>query len=198
MNRDMIDFLHKVLDMRSYVPMTDCKMSVEELIDGLNVKGTRFVTKVPANFNGRLRDTVVSSVLSGRMDESPTRRGRVRYETRDTIRGRSLRVIAYIIPRNKEWWSGHVCSGCFRGIRPRLRPSSFLRPPRPGLLGLESSVGSVMMDEPCDDRNDYEKYNNDNYHLTKTANRCRFCHFCYFCRFCRFHQFCLQSYLFIY
>ena len=77
-------------------------MCVEDLLKRLMDLGTGFVTKVPSNFNDTLHDTVVSSVLSGRMDGNPSRTGRLHYETRDRMDGRIPRVIAYMTLRNRK------------------------------------------------------------------------------------------------
>lgn len=120
MNEDMIGYLSKTMDLRSYILMADCKMCVEDLLKRLMDLGTGFVTKVPSNFNDTLRDTVVTSVLSGRMDGNPSRPGRLHYETRDRMDGRILRVIAYMTPRNRKDSERFIREKGLRTVEKRL------------------------------------------------------------------------------
>lgn len=98
MNQDMIGFLVETMDVRSMILMADCKLCTEDILSSLMASGMAFVTKVPANFNDKLKSTVIASADSGSMDESQTRPGRRYYQTTDTVDGRTVRVIAYVLP----------------------------------------------------------------------------------------------------
>lgn len=98
MNRDMIGFLAKAIDMKSIILMADCKLCVDDILGSLISMESAFVTKVPASFNGKLRDAVISSFDTDSMDESPSRPGRKVYEAAEKLHGADVRVIAYVLP----------------------------------------------------------------------------------------------------
>ncbi len=98
MNRDMIEFLTKHIDMKSVILMADCKLCVADILSSLISSEAAFVTKVPASFNGKLRDAVIASLEADSMDENPDRPGRKHYETTDKVGGEDVRIIAYVLP----------------------------------------------------------------------------------------------------
>ena len=97
-NEDLIRFIFENIDVHSMILMADCKLCTEDILSSLMSTGMAFVTKVPLNFNDKLKESVIESVASGCMDESKTRSGRRFYQTATVVDGRSARVIAYILP----------------------------------------------------------------------------------------------------
>lgn len=95
--------LHK-LDPESDVLSGDCKFCDVRIFERVDKRGCGFVTKVPHNFSGSVRELVRRSALTGVMDESPVHKGRWYYETHDVItdsEGRSFgdkRLIAFRLP----------------------------------------------------------------------------------------------------
>ena len=108
MNEDMIEFLIRAVDVRSMILMADCKLCTEDILSHLMSSSMSFVTKVPLNFNGRLKETVISSTRDDIMDESVTRPGRRYYQTTDTVDGRKVRVIAYVLPGAESKAKGFI------------------------------------------------------------------------------------------
>lgn len=102
MNKDMIEYLRGSFDMGSTILMADCKLCVEDILTSLYDSGIAFVTKVPLNFNEKLRERVLDSVMGSTMERSRFRPGRSYYETLDTVDGRKMRVIAYTLPHSVE------------------------------------------------------------------------------------------------
>lgn len=121
MNEDMIAFLMKAVDIQSMILMADCKLCTEDILSHLMSSGMPFVTKVPMNFNGRLKETVISSARDGTMDESVTRPGRRYYQTTDTVDGRRVRVITYILPGAESKARGFIEGTGLRNTEKRLR-----------------------------------------------------------------------------
>ena len=97
-NEDLIRFIFENIDVHSMILMADCKLCTEDILSSLMSTGMAFVTKVPLNFNDKLKESVIESVASDCMDESRTRSGRRFYQTATVVDGRSARVIAYILP----------------------------------------------------------------------------------------------------
>ncbi len=60
------------------------------------------MTKVPVNFDSKMRDSVIHSVLQSTMDPSKTRPGGSVYETDHTVDGQRVRLIAYMLPKAKR------------------------------------------------------------------------------------------------
>lgn len=102
MNGDMIEYLCREYDMKSMVLMADCKLCVEDLLLPLIQSDMRFITKVPFNFNGKLKEAVIKSISSSEMDDSPYRPGRKYYQTCETIGGKKVRIIAYLLPKSRR------------------------------------------------------------------------------------------------
>ncbi len=102
MNKDMIEFLARELDMKRCILMADSKLCVKDVLNSLISSGTAFVTKVPVNFDGKVKDDVIYSVLHSTMDPSDTRPGRSVYETDHMIDGHRVRLIAYLLPKAKR------------------------------------------------------------------------------------------------
>ena len=70
MNRDSIEFLDSHTDIGDRLLIADCKMAAGDIIGRMLEVGTHFITKVPTNFSGKIRDDIVRSAMSGIMDES--------------------------------------------------------------------------------------------------------------------------------
>lgn len=97
MNEDMLAFLRDHLDPRDDTVIADSKLVNENLIRTVNGMGMGFISKVPAIFSGKIRDVIVQSALSVRMDDADD--GYRVYDTEaDTVCGR-LRFIAYRSPK---------------------------------------------------------------------------------------------------
>lgn len=97
MNEDTLAFLRDHLDPRDDTVIADSKPVDENPIRTVNGMGMGFVSKVPAIFSGRIRDVIVQSALSGRMDDAGD--GYHVYDTEtDTVCGRP-RFIAYRSPK---------------------------------------------------------------------------------------------------
>ena len=101
-NEDMIGFMKKYIDVNSVILMADCKLCTEEILSSLISSGMAFVTKVPLNFNNKLKEAVIESISCSFMDDSKTRPGRKYYETTDTVNGEVVRVIAYLLPHAED------------------------------------------------------------------------------------------------
>ncbi len=121
MNRDMIGFLSKSIDMKSVILMADCKLCVDDILASLISSESAFVTKVPASFNGKLRDSVIRSLESGSMDESTRRPGRKVYETADKVGGKPVRVIAYVLPGSEKDSERFIREGGLKKAEKKLR-----------------------------------------------------------------------------
>lgn len=107
MNRDSIEFLNSHTDIKDRLLIADCKMAAGDIIGRMLDVGTHFITKVPTNFSGKIRDDIVRSAMLGIMDESKEHEGRLYYDTdSDTILGRDvtmdLRFIAFSLPGGYE------------------------------------------------------------------------------------------------
>lgn len=97
MNADTLEFLRTHLDPRNDTVIADSKLVNENLIASVNRMGMGFISKVPAIFSEKVRDTIVQSALSGLMDDAGD--GYQVYDTEaDTVCGR-LRFIAYRSPK---------------------------------------------------------------------------------------------------
>ena len=101
MNEDMIEFLCKEIDMKKCTLVADCKLCVNDAILNLSQSGVRFVTKVPFNFNDKLKNRMISSAINGSMDESQYRAGRKYFQTEEVIDGQRYRAIAYLLPHSE-------------------------------------------------------------------------------------------------
>lgn len=102
MNEDMLEFIAREIDLKRCILMADSKLCVMETLTRMAAPGYSFVTKVPMNFDGKVRGDVIRSILLGEMDESPRRPGRLRYETAYEIGGKQARLIAYILPHARR------------------------------------------------------------------------------------------------
>lgn len=107
MNRDSIEFLNSHTDIGDRLLIADCKMAAGDIIGRMLEVGTHFITKVPTNFSGKIRDDIVRSAMSGIMDGSEEHGGRLYYDTdSDTVLGKGvtkdLRFIAFSLPGGYE------------------------------------------------------------------------------------------------
>lgn len=102
MNDDMIEFLADRVDADKVVISADCKLANNVTIGRLLGLGWGFVTKAPSNFNGLVRDSVVSSAVTGVMDASSRHPGRYLYDTESEYGDRKLRFVAYRLPGSIE------------------------------------------------------------------------------------------------
>ena len=102
MNEDMLEFIAKEMDLRKSILMADSKLCVMDILGRMVSSGYQFVTKVPASFDNKVREDVIRSVLSGEMDRSAERPGRMRYETSHAIDGHPVRLIAYVLPHARQ------------------------------------------------------------------------------------------------
>lgn len=100
MNGDMLEFIAKEMDLKKSILMADSKLCVMDILGRMASSGYRFVTKVPASFDGKVREDVVYSILRSEMDQSAERPGRLLYETSHTIGGHPARLIAYVLPHS--------------------------------------------------------------------------------------------------
>ena len=97
MNADTLEFLRDHLDPREDVVIADSKLVNEKLISTIADMGMGFISKVPTIFSHKVRDVIVQSALSGRMDDVGD--GYQVYDTEaDTVCGK-LRFIAYRSPK---------------------------------------------------------------------------------------------------
>ena len=101
-DEDMIGLLGKFTDMKSIILMADCKLCTNEILGSWISSDIAFVTKVPFNFNSKLKETVLSSVQCSTMTESKTRPKRKYFQTTDEINGTQVRVIAYMLPHAEK------------------------------------------------------------------------------------------------
>ena len=119
-NEDMISFMRKYVDTDSVILMADCKLCTEEILSSLISSDMAFVTKVPLNFNNKLKEKVIGSISCSFMDESRTRPGRRYYETTDTVNGKEVRVIAYLLPHAEDKTRRIVGEAGLKKIRKKL------------------------------------------------------------------------------
>lgn len=81
MNEDMLEFIAREIDLKRCILMADSMLCVMVTLTRMAAPGYSFVTKVPMNFDDKVRGDLIRSSLLGEMDESPSRPGRLRYET---------------------------------------------------------------------------------------------------------------------
>ena len=124
MNEDMLDYISRQMDLRRCVLMGDCKLCVMDMLKHLLSSDVKFVTKVPASFDGKVREDVIRSILGGTMDCSISRPGRLHYETSHDIDGHRVRLIAYLLPKSRRDSEDYIRGACLRRFQKRLRSLS--------------------------------------------------------------------------
>jgi len=101
MNRDSLEFLKGYVDCSKSTVSADCKLCTAGLIRTMIDMNIGFVTKVPSSFSGKIRDDIVSSAVTGVMDDVG---GRQIYDTDaridddDNDLHTDLRFVAYRLP----------------------------------------------------------------------------------------------------
>ncbi len=113
MNRDAIQFLKERIDVTDSIIVADCKLAVTDIISDLIGMDLGFVTKVPVNFNDKVKDSIVYSAVNGTMDESEKYKGRFLYDTdADMVLDDGsivkLRFVAFKLPGGKEQASDYL------------------------------------------------------------------------------------------
>lgn len=121
MNKDMVEYLCRTFDMKKTILMADCKLCVNEMVSSLSDSKVAFVTKVPFNFDDKLKEIVLYSALMGTMDDSQTRPGRQYFETVETIEGKRFRVIAYLLPHSKRDSERYIRGHGFESAQKKLK-----------------------------------------------------------------------------
>jgi len=120
MNNDMIEFLVNRVDPDKVVISADCKLANNVTVDRLLGLGWGFVTKAPSNFNGLVKDSVVSSAITGVMDASPRHPGRYLYDTESEYGNGKLRFVAYRLPGSIDESQEYLRNGGFEIATKRI------------------------------------------------------------------------------
>lgn len=120
MNGETLEFLKEHLDPREDVVIADSKLVSEGLIRSIADMGMGFISKVPAIFSNKVRDDIVASALSGRMDDVGD--GYRVYDTEaDTVCGK-LRFIAYRSPKGTDRAMNYLEKQGLKEAERRFRP----------------------------------------------------------------------------